>query len=120
MKKGDLSKFIEEAVRWRVFHRTVQDIKARNAKANRGVAAHRWRSRPRGPHETPHQEKGLIAPNAGGARYEHSDLRFDLLGRQALYCRLVNQIKRLAEDVSPLPRVKRSPDPKDNFLLPHV
>ena len=31
MKKGDLSKFIEEAVRWRVFHRTVQDIRARNA-----------------------------------------------------------------------------------------
>jgi len=31
MKKGDLSKFIEEAVRWRLFHRTVQDIKARNA-----------------------------------------------------------------------------------------
>ena len=30
-KKGDLSKFIEEAVRWRVFHRAVQDIKARNA-----------------------------------------------------------------------------------------
>ena len=33
MKKGDLSKFIEEAVRWRVFHRTAQDIKARNAEA---------------------------------------------------------------------------------------
>ena len=31
MKKGDLSKFIEEAVRWRIFNRTVQDIKARNA-----------------------------------------------------------------------------------------
>ena len=31
MKKGDLSKFIEEAVCWRVFHRTVQDIKACNA-----------------------------------------------------------------------------------------
>jgi hypothetical protein len=31
MKKGDLSKFIEEAVRAQVFHRTVQDIKARNA-----------------------------------------------------------------------------------------
>ena len=30
-KKGDLSKFIEEAVRWRVFHRTVQNIKTRNA-----------------------------------------------------------------------------------------
>ena len=31
MKKGDLSKFIEEAVRWRVLNRTVQDIRARNA-----------------------------------------------------------------------------------------
>jgi hypothetical protein len=31
MKKGDLSKFIEEAVRWRVFHRTVQGIKEQNA-----------------------------------------------------------------------------------------
>jgi hypothetical protein len=30
-KKGDLSKFIEEAVRWRVFHRTVQNIRERNA-----------------------------------------------------------------------------------------
>ncbi len=28
MKKGDLSKFIEDAVRWRIFNRTVQDIKA--------------------------------------------------------------------------------------------
>lgn len=36
MKKGDLSKFIEEAVRWRVFHRTVQDIKGRNADADPG------------------------------------------------------------------------------------
>ncbi len=30
-KKGDLSKFIEEAVRWRVFHQTVEDIHKRNA-----------------------------------------------------------------------------------------
>jgi len=30
-KKGDLSKFIEEAVRWHVFHRTVQNIKENNA-----------------------------------------------------------------------------------------
>ena len=36
MKKGDLSKFIEEAVRWRVFHRTVQDIKSRNAVTDPG------------------------------------------------------------------------------------
>jgi ribbon-helix-helix protein len=31
LKKGDLSKFIEEAVRWRVFYQTVEDTKARNA-----------------------------------------------------------------------------------------
>jgi len=30
---------------------------------------------------------------------------------------LVNQVKKLAEDVAPLPRVKRSPDPTDDFLL---
>jgi hypothetical protein len=30
LKKGDLSKFIEEAVRWRVFHQTIEDTKARN------------------------------------------------------------------------------------------
>lgn len=34
MKKGDLSKFIEEAVRWRILNRTVQDIKSRNASAD--------------------------------------------------------------------------------------
>ena len=34
MKKGDLSTFIEEAVRWRVFHRTIQGIKTRNAGAD--------------------------------------------------------------------------------------
>lgn len=31
--------------------------------------------------------------------------------------RLVNQIKKLAEDVAPLPRVSRSSDPSDDFLL---
>lgn len=31
--------------------------------------------------------------------------------------RLVNQIKTLAEDIGPLPSVKRSPDPTDDFLL---
>lgn len=31
MKKGDLSKFIEDAVRWRVFQQTVEETKARNA-----------------------------------------------------------------------------------------
>ncbi len=31
--------------------------------------------------------------------------------------RLVNQIKRLAAEVGPLPPVNRSPDPTDDFLL---
>jgi Ribbon-helix-helix domain len=31
MKKGDLSKFIEDAVRWHLFNQTVTTIKARNA-----------------------------------------------------------------------------------------
>lgn len=31
MKKGDLTKFIEEAVRWRVFDQTVSEVQARNA-----------------------------------------------------------------------------------------
>jgi hypothetical protein len=34
MKKGDLAKFVEEAVRWRVLDRTVAETKARNAKAS--------------------------------------------------------------------------------------
>jgi hypothetical protein len=33
MKKGDLSKFVEEAVRRRIFSLTVQEVKARNADA---------------------------------------------------------------------------------------
>ncbi len=33
MKKGDLSKFIEDAVRWHVLQRTIQDIRARNSDA---------------------------------------------------------------------------------------
>jgi hypothetical protein len=37
MKKGDLSKFIEDAVRWRILSRTVRDIKARNAKTDVNV-----------------------------------------------------------------------------------
>lgn len=30
MKKGDLSRFVEEAVRWRMLDRTVQVVKERN------------------------------------------------------------------------------------------
>jgi len=31
MRKGDLSKFVEDAVRWRVLERTVAETKAGNA-----------------------------------------------------------------------------------------
>lgn len=31
--------------------------------------------------------------------------------------RLINQINKLAENIDPLPRVERSPDPTDDFLL---
>ena len=34
MRKGDLSKFIEDAVRWRMFDQAVQGVKARNAAVN--------------------------------------------------------------------------------------
>jgi Ribbon-helix-helix domain len=34
MKKGDLSKFVEDAIRWRVLQRTIQDIRAHNAVAD--------------------------------------------------------------------------------------
>jgi putative PIN family toxin of toxin-antitoxin system len=34
--------------------------------------------------------------------------------------RLVNNLRKLAEDVGPLPRVENSPDPDDNFLLAMV
>jgi len=27
MKKGDISRFIEEAVRWHIFHQTVRDVR---------------------------------------------------------------------------------------------
>lgn len=30
VKRGGLSRFIEDAVRWRVFHQTFRDIKAQN------------------------------------------------------------------------------------------
>ena len=33
LKKGDLTKFVEDAVRWRVFDQTVTETKARNIKS---------------------------------------------------------------------------------------
>jgi hypothetical protein len=40
MRKGDLSKFIEEAVRWRLLDETAQKVKGRNkGKSPRKIAA---------------------------------------------------------------------------------
>ncbi len=38
MKKGDLSKFVEEAVRGEVLRRTVQEVQAQNADLTEGQA----------------------------------------------------------------------------------
>jgi hypothetical protein len=60
-RKGDLSKFVEEAVRWRVLDRTVEETKAANAhvppaeletaiaEAVESVRAERFSSRARRP-----------------------------------------------------------------------
>jgi len=59
MKKGDLSKFIEEAVRWRVFHRTIQDIKSHNANTDPDeIQRIIRRGCRRGPRRTSHQTEG--------------------------------------------------------------
>ncbi|MHB1174827.1 MAG: ribbon-helix-helix domain-containing protein [Sulfuriferula sp.] len=36
MKKGDLSKFVEEAVRWRVLNKSVAEVRERNASVTEG------------------------------------------------------------------------------------
>lgn len=58
MRKGDLSKFIEDAVRWRMFDQAVQAVKAHNANVDQGdlqaaideacatVRAEMWPSKP--------------------------------------------------------------------------
>lgn len=63
MKKGDISKFVEDAVRWRMLDRTVQGIKDRNqdirpedldsiidqaVSSVRSPRAHQPKARPRG------------------------------------------------------------------------
>ena len=82
MKKGDLSKFIEDAVRWRVLQRTIEDIKARNADADpdeiqclvdEAVGEVRAERRP----------PPKVKPDARRARYQHPRLRPDRPGRKA-------------------------------------
>ena len=77
MKKGDLSKFIEEAVRRRVLQCTIQDIRARNADADPDEiqriveeavsevrAERRTKERP-------------TKPDARGSRHQHPRVRPD-------------------------------------------
>jgi hypothetical protein len=75
------SKFIEEAVRWRIFTRTVHDIEPRNADA------------------------------------DTDELQANRAVREVRSERPVKRKAKLADDIRELPRVKRSPDLGDNFLL---
>jgi hypothetical protein len=80
MKKGDLSKFIEEAVRWRVFHRTVQDIKARNADADPDEIQ-RIVDEALGEIRAEHRAKPKVKPDARSTRYQYPRVRSDRPGR---------------------------------------
>jgi len=74
MKKGDLSKFIEEAVRWRVFQRTVEDIKARNADADPDEIQ-RIVDEAVGEVRAERRAQPKVKPDARGARYQHPGFR---------------------------------------------
>jgi len=141
-KKGPLSKFIEEAVRWRLFHRTVQDIKARNADTGpdelqsiiddavrevrddmvqMGHPAAVYRAWQEGHFtlltcaEQLDELRATLRKPAIAERIKPDKAgQFAQIRHQA---RLVNEMKGLAEDVGALPRVQRSPDPTDDFLL---
>ena len=74
MKKGDLSKFSEDAVRWRVFQRTVDDIKESNADADQDdIQSIVDEAVGGGPRRTSSQLK--VKPDARGAGYQHPRLR---------------------------------------------
>lgn len=72
-KKGDLSKFIEEAVRWRLLHRSVQDIQRRNAATDPGELQRIINKTVREVRARRYGKKSLIPPDAGGAGYQHPD-----------------------------------------------
>jgi hypothetical protein len=82
MKKGDLSKFIEDAVRWRVFQRTVEEIKVRNADADPDEIQ-RLVDEAVGEVRAERRARSKVKPDARGARYQHPRLRPDRSGRQA-------------------------------------
>jgi hypothetical protein len=74
MKKGDLSKFSEDAVRWRVFQRTVDDIKASNAEADpddiQSIVDEAV-----GEVRAERRAQLKVKPDARGAGYQHPRLR---------------------------------------------
>src|SRR5208282_3421600 len=82
MKKGDLSKFIEDAVRWRVFQRTIEDIKARNADADPDEIQ-RIVDEAVGEVRAESRAQPKVKPDARGARYQYPRLRPDRPGRKA-------------------------------------
>jgi hypothetical protein len=83
MKKGNLSKFIEEAVRWRVFHCTVQNIKARNADTDPDELQRIVDDAVREVRAERRAKQKADQANARGTRYQHPGVRPDRPGRQA-------------------------------------
>jgi hypothetical protein len=73
MKKGDFSEFIEAAVRWRVFHRRVEDIEARNADTDQEELQRALLTMPCARCARKSAPRGRpTKPDARGARYQHS------------------------------------------------
>lgn len=68
MKKGDLAKFIEEAVRWRVLDQTVAETKRATPRFRRPISRPRSMRRCRGcaPIALP------ASADAGGSRHQYS------------------------------------------------
>ena len=82
MKKGDLSKFTEDAVRWSVFQRTIEDIKARNADAD-PVEIQHLVDEAVGEVRAERRARVKVKPDARGARYQHPRLRPHRSGGQS-------------------------------------
>ena len=88
MKKGDLSKFIEDAVRWRIFQRTIEDIKARNADADPDEIQ-RIVDAAVGEVRAERGARTKVKPDASGARHQSTG---DKSGLLALDCHKATRI----------------------------
>jgi putative PIN family toxin of toxin-antitoxin system len=110
MKKGNLSKFIKDAVRWHVVLDTNILVSAMIASAgNPAAIVNAWLG---GKFTLP-----TCAEHVDKLRATLQKPRVAKLIKPRKAGRLVNQIKELAWDVGEFPDVERSTDPTDDFLL---